>query len=65
MGHQVRHGPWLCLLASLSLCQGPLLSNKAVQGTWVSIVIDVYSTSQGEAKAKAFGEGAVQDLGRA
>lgn len=31
--------------------------------TWVSIVIDVYSTTKGEAKARACGEGAVQDLG--
>lgn len=34
-------------------------------GTWVSIVIDVYSTTKGEAKARACGEGAVQDLGGA
>lgn len=34
-------------------------------GTWVSIVIDVYSTTKGEAKTRACGEGAVQDLGGA
>lgn len=33
--------------------------------TWVSIVIDVYSTAKGEAKAGASWEGAVQDLGGA
>lgn len=34
-------------------------------GTWVSIVIDVDSTTKGEAKTRACGEGAVQDLGGA
>lgn len=38
---------------------------EVVKGTWVSIVIDVCGTSQGEAKARARGEGAVQDLGGA
>lgn len=31
--------------------------------TWVSVVINVYSTTKGEAKARACAEGAVQDLG--
>lgn len=33
--------------------------------TWVSVVVDVHSATKGEAKARACGEGAVQDLGRA
>lgn len=36
-----------------------------MQHTWVSIVIDVYGAAEGETKAGACGEGAVQDLGGA
>ena len=54
-----------CVSASPANAQGPFLSSwRQSRGTWVSIVIDVCGTSKGEAKARACGEGAVQDLGR-
>ena len=57
-------GPWLCPSASPANAPWSLLSSwRQCRGTWVSIVIDVCGTSKGEAKGRACGKGAVQDLG--
>ena len=54
----------LCILVSPANAQGPFLSSwRQSRGTWVSVVIDICGTSKGEAKARACGEGAIQDLG--
>ena len=56
--------PLLCILVSPANAQGPFLSSwRQSRGTWVSVVIDICGTSKGEAKARACGEGAIQDLG--
>ena len=56
--------PLLRLSVSPANAQGPFLSSwRQSRGTWVSVVIDICGTSKGEAKARACGEGAVQDLG--
>lgn len=56
--------PLLSLSVSPANAQGPFLSSwRQSRVTWVSVVIDICGTSKGEAKARACGEGAVQDLG--
>lgn len=53
----------LCILVSPANAHGPFLSSwRQSRGTWVSVVIDICGTSKGEAKARACGEGAIQDL---